>query len=70
MRERRIECCFGSKLSRLSRNPEMGESFEISGRRMRRLTVRPYVLFYAADPNGVYVYRILHGARDIDSLMD
>ncbi len=58
------------KLSILSRSPEMGESYEVGGLAMRRCTVRPYVLFYQSGANGLYVYRILHGARDADSLLD
>ena len=36
---------------------------------LRSLVVRQYVLFYRVAPDAVQVVRILHGKRDIDSLM-
>ncbi len=36
----------------------------------RRVTIGSYVAFFEQRSSDLYVYRILHGARDIDSLMD
>ncbi|TMJ60006.1 MAG: type II toxin-antitoxin system RelE/ParE family toxin [Alphaproteobacteria bacterium] len=52
-------------------HPKIGrERHEFSGT-PRSFIVRPYVVFYEplADDNGILVWRILHGARDLRRLI-
>jgi toxin ParE1/3/4 len=52
----------------LATQPGMGESCTHYGKGMRRTTVGWYVVLYRAQPKQVSIARVLHGARDIDSL--
>jgi toxin ParE1/3/4 len=36
---------------------------------LRRLVVRPYLVFYLIKADEAVIVRILHGSRDIDSLL-
>jgi plasmid stabilization system protein ParE len=51
----------------------------IRTRRNRRLktmrswivrSLRNYIIFYIPTPSGIRIIRILHGARDLDSIFD
>ena len=46
----------------------MGESCMHYGKGMRRTTSGWYVVLYRAQSEQVSIARVLHGARDIDSL--
>lgn len=49
--------------------PESGRTREEIGPGVRSSLVQKYVLFYRIKATGVEVLRILHGARDLESLM-
>jgi toxin ParE1/3/4 len=53
----------------LSQFPEMGRSREELAPGLRSVVIEPYVLFYRVTATAVEVLRILHGARDIDTIM-
>ena len=52
----------------LAQHPEMGEQQERYLAGLRRFTVGSYAIFYVQITDGILVYRVLHGARDIDEL--
>ncbi len=60
---------------RLARMPGLGERYEpdeplYAGLRYCRISrFRNYIIFYKPIPDGIEVYRVLHGARDIDGLL-
>lgn len=56
---------------RLAEHPLMGQSDANLGEGLRRTVVAPYVIVYEVSPDckSVSVLRILHGARDIPSLL-
>jgi plasmid stabilization system protein ParE len=53
---------------RYARNPLMGESRDDLLPDIRLFTVRPYVVFYYPQQDGIRVARIIHGARDYPAL--
>jgi toxin ParE1/3/4 len=63
-------------LTRLASSPGMGTRYEaenpaLAGLRFFPLTSRfkSYVVFYRPTPEGIEVARVLHGARDIQSIL-
>lgn len=52
----------------IARYPEMGETTEPLGKGVRRVTLGDYLLFYRQLGDAVDLIRVLHGARDIQSL--
>lgn len=59
---------FNEKLERLAANPALGTPRPELRAELRSLAVGNYVLFYAAVPDGIVLYRILHAARDIATI--
>jgi toxin ParE1/3/4 len=59
-----MECC-----DLLDSSPRIGERCEQYAPGLRRFTVGWYVIFYLETDVGIQVARILHGARDIDSIL-
>lgn len=58
------------KLKLLAENPRMGRLRDELVDKLRSwLIIRPYIVFYFPLSDGVEVIRILHGSRDIDSLL-
>jgi len=55
-------------LKLIARYPHMGEAVDHLALGMRRQTLGNYVLFYRQRGEEVELIRVLHGARDIDSL--
>jgi toxin ParE1/3/4 len=53
----------------LGQFPELGRVREELAAGLRSLSVERYVLFYRVTANAVEILRILHGSRDIDSIM-
>jgi plasmid stabilization system protein ParE len=68
----RTRCCHAStERWRFSRRAKIGrERPEFSGT-PRSFVVRPYVVFYEplSEDNGIVVWRIIHGARDLQRLI-
>ncbi len=62
-------------LSRLARNPEIGPIVDFASHEPTDLRYalvqrfRNYVIFYRASPNGIEVYRVVHGSRDLDAIL-
>ncbi len=49
--------------------PLMGRPRDELSPGLRSFVVRPYVVFYRPADDTIEVVRVLHGARDIDSIM-
>jgi toxin ParE1/3/4 len=60
---------FDAKLNFLSENPKAGSSRPEIRPRIRSYPVGSYVLFYRPLPDGVELIRVLHGARDVNSIL-
>lgn len=58
----------GRELRSLARKPKMGRARPELSAALRSLPVGRYVIFYVPRPRGIEVVRVLHGARDLDSL--
>lgn len=54
---------------RLAAFPETGRRRDDLQPALRSRVVGSYVVFYRASEGGIFVVRILHGARDIDDLL-
>lgn len=50
--------------------PHSGRTKEMLRPDLRSFIVRNYVFFYYVHSDGIEIIRILHGARDIESLID
>jgi len=61
---------FERTLASLARHPLMGESVAQYRPGLRRFTVGKYVLYYEPINGGVRLVRVLHGARNIDDLLE
>lgn len=60
---------FFDTFGRLGRMPGMGTTMPELGRGdLRAFPVGNYVVFYRPLPNGVDIVRVVHGARDFESL--
>ena len=53
------------KFSLLAAQPEMGRARPELGKALRSFVVKNYIIFYDPIPEGIFVIRVLHGARDI-----
>ena len=49
--------------------PQMGQLFEQYRPGLRSFPVRDYIVFYHAIHDGIEVYRVLHGARNLETLL-
>jgi toxin ParE1/3/4 len=49
--------------------PETGRSREDILPGLRSFPVRPYVVFFRAEEETILVLRVLHGRRDVESIM-
>ena len=57
------------QLRALARQPYMGRSRPNLAADLRSFPVGRYVIFYVPFAKGVEVVRVLHGARDIESIL-
>src|SRR5438132_11538613 len=53
---------------KLAGMPGMGRRREELGRELRSFAVGNYLIFYRDHPDRLEIMRVLHGARDIESL--
>ncbi|HEV3306472.1 MAG TPA: type II toxin-antitoxin system RelE/ParE family toxin [Candidatus Sulfotelmatobacter sp.] len=53
----------------LARRPHMGRSRPELGTDLRSFPVGRYIIFYVSTPKGAEIVRVLHGARDIESVL-
>lgn len=58
-----------SQFRALARQPHMGRSRPELATNLRSFPVGHYVIFYVPLPKGVEIIRVLHGARDIESVL-
>lgn len=56
------------RLELLAQSPGMGRPRDELAPSLRSFTVGNYVIFYRLSRDGIEVIRVLHGARDIDSI--
>ena len=61
---------FAKKFQLLADNPKIGRAHDEYVLDLRSFPYKDYTVFYFPIENGVEIYRILHGARDIDSLFE
>jgi toxin ParE1/3/4 len=52
----------------LAKQPLLGQTCPNLRRGLRAFTVMSYVIFYVTTEQGIQIERVLHGARDIESL--
>lgn len=58
----------GDKFEMLSKNPLMGQDRSELSPQMKSFSVGNYVIYYRPFSKGIEIMRVLHGARDVDSL--
>lgn len=59
---------FRKQFEDIAEFPEMGRASETIGAGLRRLPVENYLILYRVTSDCVEISRVLHGARDIESL--
>ena len=57
-----------AKIQALAAGPGMGRERGELGDGIRSFPVGRYVIFFRSFQNGIEIVRVLHGARDLDSL--
>jgi toxin ParE1/3/4 len=65
----RYAAAFEEKGQALARFPELGRSRPEIAPTLRSTLVTPYVIFYRIEGDTVQILRILHGMRDLQSIM-
>lgn len=55
-------------MTKLARNPGIGRGRPELQPGIRSYACRPYVIFYKVEGHSVDIIRVLHGARDIESI--
>ncbi len=65
----KLATAIDARCALLSQLPEMGRPRDELAPGLRSVVVKPYVIFYRVTKEAVEVLRILHGARDVDSIM-
>ena len=58
------------KFQLLANNPKLGRTHDDFILNLRSFPYKNFVIFYFQIENGVEIYRVLHGSRDIDSLFE
>lgn len=58
------------KFRLLSQNPKLGRLRDSYILGMRSFSYKDYVIFYFPLEDGIEIYRVIHGARNIDDLFD
>jgi len=61
---------FSEKFRLLESNPKLGRSQDSFILNLRSFPFKKYVIFYFPIENGVEIYRVLHGARNVEELFD
>jgi toxin ParE1/3/4 len=65
----RYATAFHDKGQMLAQFPEIGRARPEIAPKLRSTLVRPYVIFYRLEGDAVQIIRILHGKRDLRSIM-
>jgi toxin ParE1/3/4 len=58
------------KFQVLADRPGMGRARDELAEGLRSFPVGKYVVFYRPIPGGIEIIRVLHGARDMDAILD
>lgn len=66
----RVINSFEEKFVMLAQSPEIGRKREELAQLLRSFPVGNYVIFYRPTRHGIEVIRVLHGARDIETLFE
>jgi toxin ParE1/3/4 len=61
---------FARKFQLLADNPKIGRTHDEFIHNLRSFPYRDYIIFYFQIENGIEIYRVLHGTRDIDALFE
>ena len=56
------------KFSLLLTQPEMGRARPELGKKLRSFPIKNYVVFYDPTPEGIFIVRVIHGARDVENV--
>jgi toxin ParE1/3/4 len=56
------------KIHTLARRPNIGRAREELAEGLRSFPVGRYIIFYRAVPKGIEIVRVLHGARDLETI--
>ena len=65
----RFAALIDSQFRALARQPQMGRSRPELAADLHSFPFGRYVIFYVPRPKGVEIVRVLHGARDIESVL-
>jgi len=65
----RFAVLIDSQFRALARQPRIGRSRPELATDLRSFPVSRYIIFYVPVPKGVEIVRVLHGARDIESVL-
>ncbi|MGQ7848662.1 type II toxin-antitoxin system RelE/ParE family toxin [Granulosicoccus sp. 3-233] len=69
----RVEEAIERTAQLLADNPEIGHPVKSRFPHLRAFIVQPYndyLLFFQIEEDGIHIQRILHGARDVSSLLN
>jgi toxin ParE1/3/4 len=61
---------FAKKFQLLANNPKIGRTHDEFILNLCSFPHKDYVIFYFPNENGIEIYRILHSARDVESLFE
>jgi len=56
------------KIRALARRSQIGRTREELAEGLRSFPVGRYIIFYRTMPKGIEIVRVLHGARDLDTI--
>lgn len=58
------------KFRLLAENPQIGRTHDQFVLNLRSFAYKKYIIFYFPMENGVEIYRVIHGARNIEDLFE
>jgi len=58
------------KINMLARRPNIGRIRDELAEGLRSFPVDRYIIFYCSIPKGIEIVRVLHGARDINTVFN
>lgn len=61
---------FIEKFKLLGKNPNIGRRHDEIVVNLRSFPHKKYIIFYFETENGIEIYRVLHGTRDIENLFE
>lgn len=65
----RLAAAIDARCNFLGQFPQAGRTREELAPGLRSIVIDHYIVFYRVTPSSVEVLRVLHGARDIDTIM-